>query len=538
VIWSGFTEVYQEETFTVPDRHGKMSRLNFSSDYQFSGQSSLLHVARYDPSGAYAGYSEPQGLADFANIQVADPKPGIWTAVFFTVKDFPGNFGTRGPIDWQADTWTYGSGGHIGPGSLTIAPGATKNAMFTARSPHDPGDTAQSIVLSSSDGSTTTVPVTVRTLVDHGGTFHGVLTGGNGRGSDEVTNTYAFDVPKNQHDIDVGLSFPNNNQTVVAYLTDPEGNTVANSSNFTFDSQGNLDSSNTVDLYKDNPQSGRWTLALEWLPPFAAEFGTASGAELSTPFMGRIRFNQVHANSNLPTGGMKLNQGQTYTFNVTVKNTGQSPQTFFLDPRLPSMSAIQLPDVNGSDQNMSLPLPGGTSFPLYIVPTNTSSVQTSLSGSGPVTYDIGTFTGDPDLGAVNNGDSASLNLSTSDELQRGLWLLNPSEIGPYGPGGAPSETASATFDAVTQGFDPTVDPSTGDLWETTSGLTTNFSPVYLNPGESATIPLTITPTATPGTHVSGSIDVDDAFQVNLATFFTFSSGDELASLPFSYTVSH
>jgi hypothetical protein len=537
-IWSGVIESYQEETFTVPATSGP-SRLNFSADYQFTGQGSLLHVALYDPTGAYAGYSLPQGLSDFQNIQVADPKAGTWTAVFFTQK---GNNGTKGPIDWSADTWTYGPGGNIKPGSLHLNPGETKTAKFTATSPQDPGDTAQSIVLNSSDGSTTTVPVTVRTLIKTGpgpqgsGTFSGVLTGGNGRGTNEVTNTYAFDVHGGQRDIDVGVQFPNNNQTVVAYLTDPRGNTVANSSNFTADSDGNFVSTNTVNLYKDNPMPGRWTLALEWLPPLAAEFGTAGGAELSTPFTGQIQFNRVNVNANLPHGGMKLQQGQSYTFNVTVENTGQSPQQFFLDPRQSSMATIQLPDQNGSDQNMSLPLPGGLSFPFYIVPTDTSSLETSITGTGPVTYDIGSFTGDPDLGAVNHGDSASLNLSSGDEIQPGLWLLNPSEIGPYGSGGASPITASATFSAVTQAFDPTVNPSTGDLWTALNGFTSTYSPVYLNPGQSATIPLTITPTASPGKHVSGSINLDDVFQVNLATFFTSVSGDELASLPFSYTV--
>jgi hypothetical protein len=550
IIWSGANEVYQEETFTVP-ANSAPSRLNFSADYQFLGQSSLLHVALYDPTGAYAGYSLPQGLSDFQNIQVSDPKAGTWTAVFFTLK---GNGGTRGPIDWSADTWTYGPAGDIKPGSLHLNPGETKTAKFTAKSPQDPGDVAQSIVLNSSDGSTTTVPVTVRTLIKTGpgpqgsGTFSGVLTGGNGRGTDEATNTYVFDVHPGQRDIDVGLQFPNNNQTVVAYLTDPEGNTVANSSNFTADSSGNFISTNTVNLYKDNPQPGRWTLALEWLPPLAAEFGTAGGAELSTPFTGQIQFNKVQVSSDLPGSlrhpgpggphGMQLKQGQTYTFNVTVKNTGQSPQQFFLDPRQSRMATIQLPDQNGSDQNMSLPLPPGLSFPFYVVPTDTSSLETSITGTGPVTYDIGSFSGDPDLGAVNNGDSASLNLSSGDEIQPGLWLLNPSEIGPYGPGGAPTITASATFSAVTQAFDPTVNPSTGDLWTVLNGITSNYSPVYLNPGESATIPLTITPTASPGKHVTGSINLDDVFQVNLATFFTSVSGDELASLPFSYTVSH
>lgn len=542
VIWSGATEVYQEQQFTVPDTHGAPSRLDFTSDYRFSGQSSLLHVALYDPSGAYAQYSDAQGLSDFSEMQVTDPKPGTWTAVFFTLKNGSAGAGTKGPVDWSADTWTYGTGGSIKPGKLTIAPGATQTAMFTAKSPNQPGDAGQSIVLNSSNGSTTTVPVTVRTLIDvkhghDGGTFSGVLTGGNGRGADEATNTYAFDVPKGQKDIDVGLQFPNVNQTVVAYLTDPEGNTVASSSNFTVDStQQNFISTGTVNLYKDNPQAGRWTVALQWLPPYAAEFGTAGGAELSTPFTGQVQFDKVQAGSNLPHGGMKLQQGHTYTFDVSVTNTGQSPQAFFLDPRLPSMTTMQLLDQNGSDQNMTLPLDPGTTFPFYIVPTDTSSLQTSITADGPVTYDLGSFTGDPDLEAVTGTNSASLNLSSGDEIQPGLWLLNPSEIGPYGPAGAPTEHASATFDAVTQAFDPTVDPSTGDLWTAVNGLTSKFDPVYLNPGQSTTIPLTITPTASPGTRVSGSVNLDDTFEVNLATFFTSAGGDELASLPFSYTV--
>ena len=159
------TEVYQEETFTVPST-GKPSRLNFSADYQFTGQTSLLHVALYDPSGSYAGYSLPQGLADYANIQVANPKPGTWTAVFFTELNgnTPGGVGTSGTIQWEADTWTFGHGGSISPTRLTIAPGATKAATFTETSPGSPGDTAQSIVLNSSAG-TNTIPVTIRTTI-------------------------------------------------------------------------------------------------------------------------------------------------------------------------------------------------------------------------------------------------------------------------------------------------------------------------------------------------------------------------------------
>ena len=540
VIWSGFTEVYQEETFRVPSTHTP-SRLNFSANYPYTGQTSLLHVALYDPSGAYAGYSLPQGLANYANIQVADPKPGTWTAVFFTVQnDLSGDVGTSGTIQWQADTWTYGSAGHVFPATLHIAPGATRTAVFLPTHSHDPGDAADSIVLNSSNGTTNTIPVTVRTLVDTGfgpwggkGIFKGVLTGGNGRGNPSQNNTFAFDVPRGQHDIDASVNLGIFDDGVVAYLVDPEGNAVASSSSITLDNtQSCCLGTPTVDVYKDNPQPGRWMLVLDWLP---VEFGTEFPV-LSQPFTGHIGFNHVHANSNLPQHSTKLTQGQSYTFDVRVKNTGQSPQTYFLDPRLGTTTTMQLPDLNGSDQNMTLPLPPGTSFPIYDVPTNTSSVNATLTGSAPVTFDTGPFSGDPDVQAVQNGDSASATYSTGDEVQPGLWYANPSEIGPYS-GEPPAVTASGDFSITTQAFDPTVDPATGDLWLVNNGLSSTFAPVYLNPGESATIPLTITPSASPGTHVSGFLNLDDAFQVNFGIGGqAFASGDELASFPFSYTV--
>ncbi len=89
---------------------------------------------------------------------------------------------------------------------------------------------------------------------------------------------------------------------------------------------------------------------------------------------------------------------------------------------------------------------------------------------------------------------------------------------------------------MTQAFDSTVNPSTGDLWTALNGISSRFDPVYLEPGQSATIPLTITPTAGRGTHVHGFVNLDDAFQANFNTGVLFGSGDELASLPFSYTV--
>jgi Subtilase family len=554
-IWSGVREVYVEKTFSVPHTGKKQSRLNFSANYPFTNQASLLHVALYDPSGAYAGYSDPQGDANYANVQVTDPKPGTWTAVFFTQKgnrtSRHGTTGTTGTIKWRADTWIYGSGGTITPASLTIPSGTAQTATFRVKGPKHAGDVAQSIVVKSTYG-TTTVPVTVRALVKiaaKGGSFSGLLSGGNGRGNPAQMNTYAFDVPSGKHDVDVSATLSDTKDAAVAYLEDPEGETVASSSNITLGKASLLGAklvrTHTLEVYKDNPQAGRWTLVIDWLPPVVS--GKAF-AELSAPFAGKVQFNQVRASSNLPKG-KTLHQGQAYSFHVKVKNTAATPEAFFLDPRAPGTTTVALVQENTavkSDKNMSLPLGSGITYPFYLVPPETTAVETSVTGSAPVTFDIDPLAGDPDLSpalsapgvtASQSGNTASLSLTASSELAPGLWGLFPSEVGPYSTSGAASVTASASFSAVTQSFDSTVRSKTGDMWGLFNKVGSgNFNPAYLKPGKSATISLTITPTATPGAHVSGTVNLDDAFQVNAVTGYEFGGGDELASLPFSYTV--
>ena len=132
-------------------------------------------------------------------------------------------------------------------------------------------------------------------------------------------------------------------------------------------------------------------------------------------------------------------------------------------------------------------------------------------------------------GADSWDDSAALDYFSNDEAESGFWFLNPSEIGPYGPIGAPSATASANFSAITLAFDPTVDTATGDLWSNDEGLTSGFDPLYLDPGQKATTPLTITPTASHGTHVHGVINLDHAFQLN--DVWERSSGAATSSRP-------
>ena len=553
-IWSGVREVYVEKTFSVPHTGKKQSRLNFSANYPFTNQASLLHVALYDPSGAYAGYSDPQGDANYANVQVTDPKPGTWTAVFFTQKGSRtshGTTGTTGKIKWRADTWIYGSGGTIKPASLTIPSGTAKTATFRVKGPKHAGDVAQSIVVKSTYG-TTTVPVTVRALVRiaaKGGNFSGLLSGGNGRGNPAQMNTYAFDVPSGKHDVDVSATLSDTKDAAVAYLEDPEGETVASSSNITLGKASLLGAklvrTHTLEVYKDNPQAGRWTLVIDWLPPVVS--GKAF-AELSEPFAGKVEFNQVRCELE-PPEGQDAPPGPV----VLVPRAGQEHG---------GDAGGVLPRSQSSGHHHGRARPGeprpeerpehvasarlGHHLPVLSCPPETTAVETSLAGSGPVTFDIDPLAGDPDLSpalsapgvtASQSGNTASLSLTASSELAPGLWGLFPSEVGPYSASGATSVTASANFSAVTQSFDSTVRSKTGDMWGLFNKVGSgNFNPVYLKPGKSATISLTITPTATPGTHVSGTVNLDDAFQVNAVTGYEFGGGDELASLPFSYTV--
>ena len=208
-----------------------------------------------------------------------------------------------------------------------------------------------------------------------------------------------------------------------------------------------------------------------------------------------------------------------------VTNTAQSPESFFLDPRTSSNDHDPAAGSERQRPEHDAAASAGALVPVLRRADRHERDPEQPHGHGPVTYDIGPFPGIPISVPSNpgNGDSASLTSPReAASSQPGIWSLNPSEIGPYGPDGRSRRRRARRSTPSPRPSTPTVDPSTGDLWTADNGLTSSFSPVYLQPGESASIPLTITPTASPGTHVSGSINLDDVFQVNFVTRFTSS----------------
>ena len=413
---------------------------------------------------------------------------------------------------------------------------------MTLASPATSGDTNQSIVVATS-AATTTIPVTVRTLVPiaaNGGTFTGVLTGGNGRaGAQAQSNTYAFSVPSGKKDIDVSVTLSTDpGDDLIALLVDPKGQTVGYSTNVTTDNFGRALSTPWLDIYHLAPAAGQWRLLLDWLNP-------VTGSELTEPFHGAVRFNQVSVTNNLPaSGATHLKRGKTYKYTVTVNNTGVAPEAYFVDPRLDHNATVTLADQNGSATNIQLPLPAGFTFPYYYVPTNTSALEASITGNAAVTFDLEYFPGDPDVSPALNippvsssvgHDKASLTL-TEPEVSPGLWLINPDEVGPYPASGAPSVKATVTLKAVTRAFDPTVTSSTGDLWSAANGIgSPDFSPMYVPAGDSVNITVDITPAAAAGATVSGTLYVSD-YVVGSVTGVALPDADELAAIPYSYKV--
>ena len=90
--------------------------------------------------------------------------------------------------------------------------------------------------------------------------------------------------------------------------------------------------------------------------------------------------------------------------------------------------------------------------------------------------------------------------------------------------------------AKTKPFDPDVTSSTSDLWLGSINPTAPFSPLVLNPGQTGTISVTITPTGAFGTVVSGTVYIDDVVQGVPPPAYGQSGGDELAAFSYSYTI--
>ncbi|NKE61444.1 S8 family serine peptidase [Lentzea sp. PSKA42] len=174
----GTRRAFVTRTFTVPP-----GAAHLDASIAFTPPTPRAVTLRLlDPDGRIVGDSSPQDPGGFGHMDVHNPTPGRWTAIFDAIVAANG---FRGTVRFGFRTSAYGTIGTVTPAALVLRPDESGTFHVTADIPERAGDLSAAVQLdSSSRDRRLAVPLTLRGLISTKGgkgTFSGVLTGGNGR---------------------------------------------------------------------------------------------------------------------------------------------------------------------------------------------------------------------------------------------------------------------------------------------------------------------------------------------------------------------
>jgi hypothetical protein len=524
----GSPEPYVEQDFSVPSGYQRLlARFGNPADPNDPAQD--VFEVLYDPSGKLAQDTDPQGAPlGFGQSDVINPKPGKWRAIFFSR---PGSDKYSGPITHTVTVQKLAIvHGSVSPFSQKIPAGAAKTFTVKYKTPANPGDAAAAVYFGSGIGA---VPIltrsTVQATVAKPGTFTGEVTTGNGRmpfPSQELP--YQFHVPAGVKDIDVDVSVADLGYEVLGTLIEPNHTVV------------DMQPSAFVDVTKDEPTTtSNRTLHLSWQSPVAglweldlSTFSGSSSGKTSSKISGKISFNTVNVTStNVPNStSTALTAGEPTFASVTVKNTGNSPEIYYLDPRLAGKSTYSAGFA--TDPNGPLPI-GDADVSQAFVPPATTSLTMVASATEPVNFTMSPSLGSPEI-ASTSGKTAVASY-TGAPVTAGEWGCPPTLIGPFsGPAKAGSYSCGALV--TTDTIDDNAVAQGGNLWDSaTDPFSQNsFDPTdatVVHPGQTTTIQLAFLPTSDEvGETVHGYLAVQN-LNVELVP-----SSDELVHIPYSYKV--
>jgi len=506
----------------------------------------VVRMTLLAPDGTLVTNSQPRGgaaSANYATVDVRNPAAGTWSTVMYSPA---GTAGYTGVIGLIMDQYRSVAVGSVTPATFTLSPGKSQAVTLRLTLPATPtGDQDDALTIASSDGHQTAVGVTLRTLIDPAtagqGDYSGVLTGGTGQPSAPAqTASYSILVPAHRAGLSVSLLFPNDPAMLAdLVLLAPDGQVADITSNEPV-SGGSSDDSR-IQSFVAAPAPGRWTLVVVAQEP-------APGTTFEQAFSGSVRFRSVKVNrGTLPNAATtKLKRGVARTFSLTVTNTGVQSMLVGVDARTSSNVSLQ-PVPNRGQSIVSLPT-DPAQMPAYTIPPDTTNFTVSASSSVPSQLELVGPGGGVDtvgsLSAAQQGSSISVartSESGGNFLAHGLWFTALQEIGPFTDDGEPAGQATLNASITTRGFDSTITSNTGDpygnAFEPPRGG--DGTPVVVDPGQTTTITIQLTPRAKVGAHVSGILNLVTVPELPAGTsgLPLLSTGEVLSVIPYSYTVS-